>query len=59
MFERFKNFVLSTFAKNVPLIIKTSAGLLFGGALFYLGEGIIRINIGPSLFPHFGLQGLT
>ena len=38
-----KNFVLSTFAKNVPLIIKTSGGLLFGGgALFYLGEGITR-----------------
>ena len=29
-----KNFVLSTFAKNDPVIIKTWAGLLFGG-----GEG--------------------
>ena len=39
IFDRFKKFVLSTFAKNVPLIIKTSRGgyFLLGGALFYFG----------------------
>ena len=43
MFGRFKNFVLSTFAKNVPLIIKNFGGGVFSfrWALFYLGEGII------------------
>ena len=35
MFDRLKNFVLSTFAKNDPLIIKTSAGVIIWGDLFY------------------------
>ena len=34
--------VFWTFAKNLPLVMKTPGGLLFwGGGLFYSGEGII------------------
>ena len=43
MFDRFKNFVLSTFARNVPLIIKTSRGGVFsfrGGPFFIWGKGL-------------------
>ena len=45
MFDRFKkkNFVLSTFAKNDPLIIQTSGGFLIWGDFLYLGEGIILL----------------
>ena len=35
-----KNFVLSTFAKNVPLKTKTSGGVIIWRGLFYSGEGI-------------------
>ena len=47
MFDRLKNFVLSTFVKNLPLIQKTSEGAYYlgGGGLFYSGEGV---NIKPK-----------
>ena len=41
MLDRFKNFALSTFAKNVPLIIKTSRGRVFsfrGGPFLFGGR---------------------
>ena len=41
MFNRLEIFVLSTFAKNDPLIVKTSGGfIIWGGRSFLLGEGI-------------------
>ena len=42
----FDNFVLSTFAKNDPLIIKTSGGVIIWGDPFYQGEGISGTVIG-------------
>ena len=46
MFDRLKNFVLSRFAKSVPLIIKTSGGGgVFGGRpIFIWGKGLLRTS---------------
>ena len=40
MLDRLKNFVLSTFAKNLPLMIKLRGGVIPGGVFFIQGKGL-------------------
>ena len=44
MFDWFENFFLSTFAKNDPLITKTSGGVLIWGGIFFIGgKGLLGV----------------
>ena len=45
MFDSFKKLRFEHIRKNLPLIIKTSGGSLFGGGLFIQGKGLIIVII--------------